>query len=172
MKPYLRDFLRDDAGAITIDWVALTAGLLLLGIMVVYAIFNGGVSGLVNDISSTLAGITTDVDTGDAPGLNGEAVALGTDTFDLAGGGTIPIGSVVSHSSTFDIGIDTPDGNHIDLSAPDFSPLRSVVPVGSTIAANSTFKLPDGSSVSASSVSGSSGGSGSGLVCHGCENPA
>ena len=38
----------------TIDWVALTAGILLLGIMVVYAIFNGGVSSLVSSINDTL----------------------------------------------------------------------------------------------------------------------
>ncbi len=43
----LTKFLSDDAGAITIDWVALTAGVLLLGILVVYAIFNNGVSTLV-----------------------------------------------------------------------------------------------------------------------------
>ena len=54
-------FLSDDAGAVTIDWVALTAGILLLGIMVVYAIFNGGVSTLVTNINSTLSGVTTNV---------------------------------------------------------------------------------------------------------------
>ncbi len=47
-------FLADDAGAVTIDWVALTAGILLLGIMVVYAIFNNGVSTLVSSVNSTL----------------------------------------------------------------------------------------------------------------------
>ncbi len=57
-------FLSDDAGAVTIDWVALTAGILLLGIMVVYAIFNNGVAGLVNSINSTLASVTTDVSLG------------------------------------------------------------------------------------------------------------
>ncbi len=57
-------FLSDDAGAVTIDWVALTAGILLLGIMVVYAIFNNGVAGLVNSINSTLAGVTTNPDLG------------------------------------------------------------------------------------------------------------
>ena len=64
-------FLSDDAGAVTIDWVALTAGILLLGIMVVYAIFNGGVSTLVKNINTTLGNITVKVDVGDAPGLNG-----------------------------------------------------------------------------------------------------
>jgi len=54
-------FLSDDAGAVTIDWVALTAGVLLLGIIVVYTIFNGGVNSLVSNINSTLTGVTTNV---------------------------------------------------------------------------------------------------------------
>ena len=49
-----KNFLKDEAGAVTIDWVALTAGILLLGIAVVYGIFNTGVSDLVTDINSTL----------------------------------------------------------------------------------------------------------------------
>jgi len=54
-------FLSDDAGAVTIDWVALTAGILLLGIITVYTIFNGGVNSLVSNINSTLEGVTTNV---------------------------------------------------------------------------------------------------------------
>ncbi len=54
-------FLSDDAGAVTIDWVALTAGILLLGIMVVYAIFNNGVSSSVSNINSTLVAVNIDV---------------------------------------------------------------------------------------------------------------
>ena len=64
------EFLSDDAGAVTIDWVALTAGILLLCIMVVYAIFNNGVASLVSNVNSTLSGITTNVDVGPAPDLN------------------------------------------------------------------------------------------------------
>ena len=63
-------FFCDDAGAVTIDWVALTAGVLLFGIMFVYAIFNNGVSGLVLDINSTLSGIYSDVSVGAAPDIN------------------------------------------------------------------------------------------------------
>ena len=63
-------FLRDDAGAVTIDWVALTAGILLLGIMVVYAIFNNGVSSLVDKINTTLSAATTGVSTGATPAIN------------------------------------------------------------------------------------------------------
>ena len=63
-------FLIDDAGAVTIDWVALTAGILLLGIMVVYAIFNGGVSNLVSNVNATLSSVTTSVSTGAIPTIN------------------------------------------------------------------------------------------------------
>lgn len=65
----LRNFVRNDSGAVTIDWVALTAGLLLLGIMVVYAIFNGGVGDLVESINSEL-GTSIAADLGTAPALN------------------------------------------------------------------------------------------------------
>lgn len=51
---YVTSFLRDDSGAVTIDWVALTAGILLLGIAVVSGIFTGGVSHLTSDINATL----------------------------------------------------------------------------------------------------------------------
>ncbi len=54
---HLRCFRNDDTGVVTIDWVALTAGILLLGIMVVYAIFNHGVSTLVSNVNSTLFGV-------------------------------------------------------------------------------------------------------------------
>ena len=64
-------FLSDDAGAVTIDWVALTAGILLLGIMVVYAIFNNGVKDLVSNVNSTLEGVTTNIDTGTEPSGSG-----------------------------------------------------------------------------------------------------
>ena len=65
---YFAKFLRDDAGAVTIDWVALTAGILLLGIAVVYGIFNGGVTSLVNDINTNLtSALTTTPDIGTVP---------------------------------------------------------------------------------------------------------
>ena len=61
------DFLLDETGAVTIDWVALTAGILLLGITLVYAIFNNGVSSIAGNINSNLAAAGTSVDTGDPP---------------------------------------------------------------------------------------------------------
>ncbi len=60
-------FFRDDTGAVTIDWVALTAGVLLLGIMVVYAIFNNGVAVLVNKINSSLTNVDLVTDVGLTP---------------------------------------------------------------------------------------------------------
>ncbi|MHA1114401.1 MAG: hypothetical protein ACTSRY_07850 [Alphaproteobacteria bacterium] len=49
------EFFSDDAGAITIDWITLTAGILLLGIVVVYAIFNGGLSEFTPNINASLS---------------------------------------------------------------------------------------------------------------------
>jgi len=60
-------FLRDESGAVTIDWVALTAGILLLGITLVYAIFNNGVGDLASNINSNLASAADNVVTGAAP---------------------------------------------------------------------------------------------------------
>ena len=72
----IKSFLTNDAGAITVDWVTLTAGVLLLGIMVVYAIFNGGVSSLVSGVNSTLESGQPSADVGAAPHLN-DAVRSG-----------------------------------------------------------------------------------------------
>lgn len=47
----LTKFLSDDAGAVTIDWVALSAGVLIVGITTIYTIYNNGVSVLVADIN-------------------------------------------------------------------------------------------------------------------------
>lgn len=60
-------FLRDESGAVTIDWVALTAGILLLGITLVYAIFNNGVGSLAKNINSNLKNAGANVNTGSAP---------------------------------------------------------------------------------------------------------
>ncbi len=62
-------FLKDEAGAVTIDWVALTAGILLLGIALVYGIFNQGVTPLQTAINTELQ-TAVDVSTGTAPTLN------------------------------------------------------------------------------------------------------
>ena len=55
----IKSFLNDETGAVTIDWVALTAGILLLGIAVVFSIFQNGVTPLVQSINSQLAGASS-----------------------------------------------------------------------------------------------------------------
>ena len=51
----LSKFIGDETGAVTIDWVALTAGILLLGIAVVYGVFEGGVAPLAESINGNLS---------------------------------------------------------------------------------------------------------------------
>ncbi len=63
-------FLKDDAGAITIDWVAITAGVLLVGIVVVFTIYNHGVGPLVVNMNQTLGTDLPAVDTGEAADCN------------------------------------------------------------------------------------------------------
>lgn len=48
-------FLRDESGAVTIDWVTLTAGGLLLGIAVIYGIYEGGVLPLSQSVNGHLS---------------------------------------------------------------------------------------------------------------------
>jgi hypothetical protein len=42
----IRFLANDEQGAITLDWVALTSGLILLGIMVVYAVMGNSADNL------------------------------------------------------------------------------------------------------------------------------
>ena len=60
-------FLSDENGAVTIDWVALTAGILLLGIALIYGVFNSGVSQLATKINSNLVNAGTAVNVGSGP---------------------------------------------------------------------------------------------------------
>lgn len=59
-------FRADERGAITTDFVALTAGILMLGIAVVWAIFGNGVSVLTDRLTGSLQ-MATVVDPGEAP---------------------------------------------------------------------------------------------------------
>jgi len=52
------NFKRDEDGAVTVDWVVLTAAIVGLGIAVLTSV-SGGTTTLANTISSDLAGITT-----------------------------------------------------------------------------------------------------------------
>lgn len=103
-------FIGDDSGAITIDWVSLTAGILLLGIAVIYAIFNTGVQSVAVGINDGLASVGI-VDSGTAPDLNGGGGGGGSAIPTMADGTVLPTGSGVAQTGTGSI---TPDGPAID----------------------------------------------------------
>ena len=63
-------FIRDESGVVTVDWVALTGGLVMLGLAVVYSIFGTGAEPLVLTVSETLASHSTDVTIPSTPVLN------------------------------------------------------------------------------------------------------
>lgn len=52
----IKNFSNDESGAVTVDWVVLTAAIVGLGIAVIAAV-SGGVTGLGSQISSSL-GVT------------------------------------------------------------------------------------------------------------------
>ena len=80
----VRCFAACDRGAVTIDWVALTAGILLLGIVLIYALFNNGVASTASNINANLSAAGASVDVGAAPSQGTFGGATGSD----AGGST------------------------------------------------------------------------------------
>ena len=55
IRNLFKNFKNDESGAVTVDWVVLTAAIVGLG-MVVMKIVGGGIEGLGNDIVSDLEG--------------------------------------------------------------------------------------------------------------------
>ncbi|RMF41799.1 MAG: hypothetical protein D6754_00175 [Alphaproteobacteria bacterium] len=53
----IRRFVRNEEGAVTVDWVVLTAAIVGLATAIILLV-QGGASDLASDISSALAGIT------------------------------------------------------------------------------------------------------------------
>ncbi len=138
------EFLRDETGAVTIDWVAITAGILLLGIMVVYAIFTDGVDSLVGNINDTLTGLTTDIDVGITPAFY---------DMKLASGAKLPAGSVVTavdaNIITGAAGVDTIVSYDTTFERPDGSTVTTTefgnaLSVGTTVNSGNSLTLPDG----------------------------
>jgi hypothetical protein len=66
----VRLLVADQRGAITVDWVTVTAGILAAGIMVVYAIYNNGVSSLVVNIDSQADLFVGSADPGSVESIN------------------------------------------------------------------------------------------------------
>ncbi|MGG7643474.1 Flp family type IVb pilin [Rhodovulum sp. YNF3179] len=54
----IKTFKADESGAVTVDWVVLTAAIVGLGIAVLAAV-SGGVGNLSTDIDSALSGYST-----------------------------------------------------------------------------------------------------------------
>ncbi|MFV2002311.1 MAG: Flp family type IVb pilin [Paracoccaceae bacterium] len=54
---FAKNFARDEDGAVTVDWVVLTAAIVGLGIAVLTSV-SGGTTSLADQISSNLAGQT------------------------------------------------------------------------------------------------------------------
>ncbi len=52
MSSVIKRLLRDERAATTVDWVALTGGVILFGIAVIYAIFNSGVAPVVKSVGT------------------------------------------------------------------------------------------------------------------------
>lgn len=57
MLDFIKNFRADEDGAVTVDWVVLTAAIVGLGIAVVISVRAGAVD-MGNDISTSLSGAT------------------------------------------------------------------------------------------------------------------
>ena len=53
MLNFIKNFRADEDGAVTVDWVVLTAAIVGLGIAV-YGVISGGIEDLSNDINAEL----------------------------------------------------------------------------------------------------------------------
>ncbi|MEM9754499.1 MAG: hypothetical protein AAF914_00820 [Pseudomonadota bacterium] len=59
MTAYFKNFVASESGAVTVDWVVLTAALVGLGLAVI-AVVSGGLETLSNEISTELGAIQAD----------------------------------------------------------------------------------------------------------------
>lgn len=57
MTNFMNAFIADESGAVTVDWVVLTAALVGLGLAVM-AVVSGG----IEDLSTDISGALTDID--------------------------------------------------------------------------------------------------------------
>lgn len=61
----VRDFACDENGAVTVDWVALTAAVVVIGIGLTYAVFGTsttGIGGLVTNLTNELSTAAGNID--------------------------------------------------------------------------------------------------------------
>jgi Flp pilus assembly pilin Flp len=69
----LRRFAANESGAVTVDWVALTAGIIVVGLAIVWYIMDQGVDVLAGKIVTGLAAIDPGTTTGNPPVIDGAA---------------------------------------------------------------------------------------------------
>ena len=74
----VNEFYEDQDGGAAIDWVALVAAVALMGIAVIYGIFDGGVSNLTTRINDDLGNVAF-ADPANAPDFGGGSA--GEDSF-------------------------------------------------------------------------------------------
>ncbi len=138
-----RGLLRDQQGAISVDWIEMSAGSIAIGVMAVFAILNDG--------STTTRSHMTDRPflTADPASLAASAPAAGG-AFQLTARVLLPVGSVVVHSEPGFTSFRTPGGGWVDA----WSGSGSVVPAGAVLTSTETFTLEDGSGIPAATYSG------------------
>ncbi|WP_298937037.1 hypothetical protein [uncultured Ruegeria sp.] len=73
MIKFIKNFRKDEDGAVTVDWVVLTAAVIGLG-TVAYTQISDGAVGLATDVNTALSGatISTGTNSGTAGGITGE----------------------------------------------------------------------------------------------------
>lgn len=70
---HILGLIQDQSGGVAVDWIAVTAGSLLLGTMVVFAVFNDGVSSLTSSTNDVLGSVQLSAATGHTPNINAAA---------------------------------------------------------------------------------------------------
>lgn len=79
MIKLFKKFRNDESGAVTVDWVVLTAAVVGLG-TVAYTQISGGATGLATNVNTALTGATVSTGTnsdGDSGGIVGSVQASG-----------------------------------------------------------------------------------------------
>ncbi|MEM1314052.1 MAG: hypothetical protein AAGI51_05825 [Pseudomonadota bacterium] len=86
-----RNFVRDDSGAVTVDWVVLTAAVVLLSIGAI-TVLDGSIASMVTDIDTALENAGTQVSAGGDFGSanTGAGGGVGGTIGGGGGGGTPP----------------------------------------------------------------------------------
>jgi Flp pilus assembly pilin Flp len=77
MIKFIKNFRKDEDGAVTVDWVVLTAAVIGLGTVAYTQISNGAV-GMATDVNAALSGAT--ISTGENDGTAGGIVTAGENT--------------------------------------------------------------------------------------------